>query len=173
MPRVGGTVTPTDIASMYQGAVDDRDFAALLQGLSYGAQAVIATATGASTPTLTAVTKRVGAQYPVPVSQIYVNDIALGVGISPGTFVASVSGGGSTVVLTRTVTITGAMNVAFVRPNSDLEMAGITYQGVLYVPNRGFLKVLPGDVVAQDNIGFPFLISGNSIGYAASQWTLV
>jgi len=35
--------------------------------------------------------------------------------------------------------------------------------GLLYVPNRGVLKVLPGDWVAVDPAGWPVLISGASI----------
>jgi len=40
--------------------------------------------------------------------------------------------------------------------------------GVLYVPNRGILKVLPGDYVAVDSQGWPILVSKNSI--ANSSW---
>jgi hypothetical protein len=39
---------------------------------------------------------------------------------------------------------------------------------LLYVPNRGILKVLPGDWVAVDNQGWPILVSANSI--ANSTW---
>jgi len=172
LPQTGGVITPADLAAAFQSAVADSDFQTLLQGLSSGAQAVIATATGASTATLTAVTKRAGAQYPVPISQIRVNDIALGVGVPLGTFVGAVTGGGSTVTLTKPATVTGAMNVAFIRPNADEMLAGPTQFGQLFIPNRGMLKILPGDVVAVDNTGFPFLISAASISYAASQWTL-
>lgn len=41
--------------------------------------------------------------------------------------------------------------------------------GLLYVPNRGVLKVLPGDYVGVDSQGFPILVSANSIALAA--WT--
>lgn len=40
--------------------------------------------------------------------------------------------------------------------------------GLLFVPNRGVLKVLPGDYVAVDDEGWPILISANSI--AESTW---
>lgn len=42
-------------------------------------------------------------------------------------------------------------------------------QGLLYVPNRGVLKVLPGDYVGVDPNGWPILVSKNSI--AGSGWT--
>lgn len=41
--------------------------------------------------------------------------------------------------------------------------------GVLIVPNRGFLKVLPGDYVAIDSTGWPILVSANAI--ANGPWT--
>ena len=40
---------------------------------------------------------------------------------------------------------------------------------LLYVPNRGILKVLPGDYVGVDSSGWPILVSKNSIAHAA--WT--
>lgn len=40
---------------------------------------------------------------------------------------------------------------------------------LLYVPNRGILKVLPGDYVGVDNKGWPILVSANSI--ATGAWT--
>lgn len=41
--------------------------------------------------------------------------------------------------------------------------------GVLYVPNRGFLTVKPGDWVAVDNRGWPILLSADTI--ANGLWT--
>jgi hypothetical protein len=43
--------------------------------------------------------------------------------------------------------------------------------GTLYIPNRGFLKVLTGDYVGVDSQGWPILVSANSIAHAA--WTKV
>jgi hypothetical protein len=43
--------------------------------------------------------------------------------------------------------------------------------GLLYVPNRGVLKLLPGDYVGVDSQGWPVLVSANSIANAA--WTHV
>lgn len=41
--------------------------------------------------------------------------------------------------------------------------------GLLYVPNRGILQMLPGDWVGVDSQGWPILVSKNSIANAA--WT--
>lgn len=40
--------------------------------------------------------------------------------------------------------------------------------GLLFVPNRGVLKILPGDWVGVDGAGWPILVSGNIIG---TSWT--
>lgn len=44
-------------------------------------------------------------------------------------------------------------------------------QGLLIIPNRGVLKVLPGDLVGVDDEGWPVLVSAYSI--ANGNWTLV
>lgn len=44
-----------------------------------------------------------------------------------------------------------------------------TDNGLLYVPNRGVLKVFEGDYVGVDNQGWPILVSKNSI--ANGNWT--
>ena len=41
--------------------------------------------------------------------------------------------------------------------------------GLLFIPNRGTLKMLPGDYVGVDSQGWPILVSANSIANAA--WT--
>jgi hypothetical protein len=40
--------------------------------------------------------------------------------------------------------------------------------GLLVVPNRGVLQMIPGDWVAVDSLGWPVLISGNSAGTGGS-----
>ena len=41
--------------------------------------------------------------------------------------------------------------------------------GLLFIPNRGLLRVLPGDYIGVDSQGWPILVSKNSIANAA--WT--
>ena len=41
--------------------------------------------------------------------------------------------------------------------------AAFTVEGNLYVPNRGILKVLPGDWVGVDSRGWPILLSKDTI----------
>ena len=57
----------------------------------------------------------------------------------------------------------------------DLNVAHPTYPGaysahdLLYIPNRGVLRVLPGDFVGVDANGWPLLVSAYSI--ATGGWT--
>ena len=57
----------------------------------------------------------------------------------------------------------------------DLNVAHPTYPGaysahdLLYIPNRGVLRVLPGDFVGVDANGWPLLVSAYSI--STGGWT--
>ena len=42
--------------------------------------------------------------------------------------------------------------------------------GLLYVPNRGVLQVMPGDWVGVDGFGWPILVSGRSIQTSTASW---
>ncbi len=46
---------------------------------------------------------------------------------------------------------------------------GWVQPGLLIIPNRGILQVLPGDYVGVDSAGWPILVSAYSIANAA--WT--
>lgn len=43
--------------------------------------------------------------------------------------------------------------------------------GMLTIPNRGTLKVFPGDWIAVDQNGWPILVSGLSAGSNVTDWT--
>ena len=49
----------------------------------------------------------------------------------------------------------------------------LTRSGLLYVPNRGVLQVLPGDWIGVDATGWPVLVGANAIASVspASSWT--
>lgn len=54
----------------------------------------------------------------------------------------------------------------------NLSTGGWSRAGMLFIPNRGFLKCLPGDVVCVDAAtGWPILLSRRAANTAAS-WTL-
>lgn len=61
------------------------------------------------------------------------------------------------------------LNVA--HPQASLiGTGGMSYEGVLHVPNRGSLKILPGDVIAIGTTGWPILISADAA--AGSDWVI-
>lgn len=43
-------------------------------------------------------------------------------------------------------------------------------QGLLYIPNRGVLKVLDGDYVCVDEFGWPILVAAGSIASGSTDW---
>lgn len=56
-----------------------------------------------------------------------------------------------------------------VAPNNLLAKA--TLDGnVLWIPNRGFLKVNIGDYIAVDSTGWPIVVSKNSALYGSTNW---
>src|ERR1700693_1300905 len=66
--------------------------------------------------------------------------------------------------------------LATLAPSAKPIWPGAFQAGLLYVPNRGVLQVLPGDFVAVDANGWPILLSANAIAggsapSAATSWT--
>lgn len=41
------------------------------------------------------------------------------------------------------------------------------HNGTLYIPNRGMVRLLPGDYVAYDSTGWPIILSAGSAGSAS------
>jgi hypothetical protein len=87
---------------------------------------------------------------------------------APGSFITPGGTASSSLALPADV---AALNNAI---KDDLNVAhpvlgGWSTQGVLYVPNRGLLKVLPGDWIGVDSRGWPILVSADSI--ANGLWT--
>ncbi|HEX8782787.1 MAG TPA: hypothetical protein VF764_05420 [Steroidobacteraceae bacterium] len=162
------TMPPGDLNALGADINDDQGFGRLIMGVLQPSY-VLATATTASSTTLTVVTARAGSP---AIGNIQVRDEVLGSAADfvPGTCVTAVAGGGATVTIAPAALSTGTLKtVAFLRQSGNF---GIDKNGLLWVPGRGMLKVLPGDVVADDSTGWPILISGNSIAYAGSDWTL-
>lgn len=49
------------------------------------------------------------------------------------------------------------------RANWGNAPSGFSYEGLLYVPNRGVLKVISGDVIGVDSRGWPILLSKDTV----------
>ncbi len=156
-------LSDADIAAISQGIVSDFNFGAVLGGGSIGAGGILATGATHTNTTLDTLVATGGGG----LATIRPGMLVLAADIPPGTFVASVTSG-TAVVLSAAATGSNSERVAFVPVRRE---PYLSRQGAqLVVPNRGVLRVLPGDVVAVDNTGWPVLVSGAAIAYAGSQW---
>ena len=130
-----------------------------------GVQAALTTGSTHTNTTLDTLVAISGA----PLSQIAVGDLVIGVGIVPGTYVARLISSTS-VQLSVAATASASVRVIFVRGMKVRPHLSLV-DGKLMIPGRGYVKVLPGDVVAIDNTGWPILLSAETIAYAGSLWT--
>lgn len=155
---------PADVAAIGQSVSPDAAFASVLSGFGAGATGVLATGSTHSSTTLDTLVTSAGA----PLSQIKVGDLALGVGIPPGTYVAALLSSTSVQLSKAASASASGVYVAFLRsPIPGLELA----TGILTFPGgRGRIQLHPGDVVAIDNTGWPIVVSGAAISYLGSQW---
>lgn len=65
-----------------------------------------------------------------------------------------------------------ALNIKNDKVNGNPIYPGAFAQkGLLYIPNRGVLKVEKGDYVAYDASGWPILVSANAIAFGSTSWT--
>lgn len=167
IPAWSAALAPADVAAIGQSIVNDAAIGSILSGYSAGETAILATGTTHSNTTLDTLVARAGSP---PLTQINVGDLVLGVGIRAGTFVSAIPSGTS-VTLSQAATAGAAgVSIVFARKGNQTPKLSLA-DGILYVPNRGTLKVLPGDYVAIDNTGAVILVPGNAVGYAGSQWT--
>lgn len=159
-------LSAADMAAISMSITDDSAFATILSGYGAGATGVLATGSSHSNTTLDTLVSTGGAA----LASIQVGDLVLKADVPAGTFVTAVSGGGTSVTLSQAATGTNSQRCAFARLTP--QEIGLSPQGLLTIPKRGVLKIIPGDIVAVDNTGWPILVSGAAIGYAGSQWTL-
>ncbi len=168
LPAWAASLLVADVAAVGQAITDDSRIASILYGGGgAGPTAALVTGTTNGTTAISALASVSGAA----VASILVGDLALGDGVTPGTFVTVAPGAGTALTLSQATASNGAgIKLIFVRPgaNPDISLDGAQ----LFIPQRGVLKVLPGDVVAVDNTGWPILVSGASIGYSGTDWTL-
>jgi hypothetical protein len=161
-----GQLSPADLAAISHAIVGDAFTATPTNMQAGGPRGILATGTTHSNTTLDTLVAVAGG----PLAAIKVGMLVLGVGIVPGTYVASVTSG-TAVVLSQAATAGAAgVNIIFIPLGSAIGDS-LNFNGQLVIPGRGILMVRSGDVVAVDNTGWPMLVSGASIGYAGSLWT--
>jgi hypothetical protein len=153
----GQNLSDADIAAISQSISSDFFFASVLQAGVLGPSGILATgATHASTTLDTLVTTGGGG-----LATIQRGMLVLAADVTPGTYVADILSPTS-VLLSQAATGSNAERVAFV--NAPAGPGNIDRTQSLVIPNRGTLTILPGDVVAIDNTGWPILVSGVAIG---------
>lgn len=158
------SLSDADISAIAQTISSDGKFASGLGGGSAGATAVLATGATHTSVTLDTLVSTGGAG----LASIMVGDLVLAADVPPGTFVAR-KPSATSVTLSQAATGSNAERVAFVRANAP----HLSRNAQLVIPGgRGIVKVMPGDIVAIDNLGWPILVSAASIAYSGSQWTL-
>jgi hypothetical protein len=165
LPAWSESLLDADIAAIAQGITSDFVFGSVLGGGAPGASAVLATG---STHTSTTLDTLVVAAGGAPLAAIQVGmKVLSSADIRPGTFVAAILSSTS-VLLSQAATGGGTgRNIAF----APVSPPALSRQQQLIVPNRGILKVLPGDYVALDlTTGFPILISGEAVSASGSAW---
>jgi hypothetical protein len=151
-----GVLSAADLASINTGIVGDG-FA------KSGGTGVITTGSTHTNTTLDSIGS---------MTRVQAGMWVFGVGIPGGTFLVSVNTGASSAVLSQAATATASgVNLMFVPRTSD-PRGFFSFNGQLMIPRRGIIQVLPGDVVAVDNTGWPILISAASIAYTGSRWSL-
>lgn len=163
-PAPTGQLLPADLAAIAAAIVGDTQSGASLPLDIPGPRGVLATGSTHSNATLDTLVQTGGGA----LATIRAGMLVLGVGILPGTFVSVPPGSGASLTMSRAATATAAgVNILFASPNVG---AAFSFNGQLFVPNRGVLNVLAGDVVAVDNTGWPILVSANAVGYTGSLW---
>lgn len=165
LPAWSASLSQADIASIGQTISGDRQFASIISGYGPGATAVLATGSTHSNTTLDTLVGISGA----PLTQIAVGDLVIGAGIPPATYVQALVSSTS-VTLSAAATASASIRVVF-RRRMGQPLVSLA-DGELHVPGRGVLKILPGDIIAIDNLGWPILVSAASINYAGSQFVL-
>jgi len=167
LPAWSAALAAADIADIGQSIANDAAFASILSGGSAGPTAV--KATGASHSNTTLDTLVVGV-VSAPLAQIQVGDLVIGGAIAPGTFVTALPTSTSVTLSKAALATASPTYVVFIRrPPPALDR-----NGILTLPGgRGQIKLLPGDIVAIDNLGWVIVVSGASISYTGSFWDLV
>jgi hypothetical protein len=63
-----------------------------------------------------------------------------------------------------------ATQIAAAQNRNRFGAPSITNNGILYIPNRGYLQLYPGDWIGVDGFGWPILVSGRSIQTSTASW---
>lgn len=173
--QFSASLAAADVATMDQKIADDQELSSMsLVGPTGTAlqNAIVFTADTVTTALSGLTSVQVSSPTGATISNIRPGNWIYGPNIPAGAQVLSV--GTTSIHLTSpsdTPTANAAQSTYFVvgrrLPGS------FSQNGELFVPNRGVLKMFPGDTIAVDASGFPFLLSKASITYAGSSWIFI
>lgn len=167
--QVSSSLSSADVATMSQLIANDQVLGSMNLAVPSGTTVQSAlvlsgtTSNGANTITSTTVSSPSGGLLSGIVgSTLY----GLNIGIPAGTTVVSVSG----TTVTMSANATSAAGTGTVFAAGSTLPGSFSQNGQLFVPNRGVVKLFPGDWVAVDSSGFPIVLSANAVAYANSSW---
>lgn len=154
---------PADMAAIAAGIADDKAFS------TTAPWGILATGTTHATTTLDTLAAVAGGA----LATIQVGALVVGVGaaITPGTFVIAKPTATSVLLSQAAGNSAAGVKLGFINP-AQLRGERLSFMGRLEIPNRGVINVLPGDLVAIDNTGWPILVSAASVGYTGSLWNV-
>lgn len=169
--RFSASLAIADLAAVEQSIADDQAIrsidlgpaAATIQGgVIFG---------GVTTTTLSSIsTVSINSPTTAGVQAITAGQYVYGFGIAPGTRVLETPTAGQTTIQLSTAPLTGQSGYFIAVGN---RAAGVFQtNGFLNIPNRGVVKVLPGDVVAVGPSGEVILLPKLAIDFPGSPWIL-
>lgn len=165
-------LSTADIASISNGISDDQAILSTSKGPAATALYGGVVLTGQTTTTLTTITGvSISAPSGAAITGITAGQYLYGFGLAPGTRVLTTPAAGATTITMDQAPLTGQTSGSFIAVGSRTNAAGaFATGGFLNVPNRGVLKVLPGDVIATGPSGEVILLPSLAINWAGSPW---
>ena len=161
----------TDVGNVDNMIANDTNFAAIQGFAPQGPTAIWGTGSTHGNTTLDTL---VATGSSAPLSQIKVGMVVLGPAFPAGTFVTQIVSGTSVLLSNNASNNATGQTVAFLPNDVDGPQTGSIsrFGNTLTIPNRGRLRVLPGDYVAYDPVtGFPILVSGAAVAQPGSVWS--
>lgn len=160
----------SDVATMEQLVVNDLAARQQSESATPLQAAVVFTADTATTVGSGLTSVQLSSPAGATIASIQPGQFLYGPNIPVGATVLSVSG--STIHFSGTDTPLATQSQATFFVLGQKMEGSFNRQGQLVVPNRGVLKMLPGDVVAVDPSGWPILLSAQALAYAGTCWRL-
>lgn len=168
--QVSAALAAADVATIDQSIADDQAIVSMNLGPSASTiQAAIIFTADITTTQMSGLTNvSISTPATATIASIRPGQWIYGPSIPTGQQVLSASGTTIHMTGTDTPTAVATGNTYFV---TGRRLAGsFSTNGELFIPNRGVLKLFPGDYVAVDNSGWPILLSAESVAYANSSW---